>query len=122
MALVMQLDNPRQQFDDSWWSWQEAIIKYAAATLNKPKQLAAILKDKDSDQGILLCFYAMWYYCYFHTLVFPCIDRSPNVYCSKMPCIFPDNKEQKEGGNLRESCDPLHHGGSSSEYFYMEYM
>jgi len=27
-------------------------LKYAEATLNKPKQLAAILKDKDSDQGI----------------------------------------------------------------------
>jgi len=59
---------------------------------------------------------------FIHWSFLNCIDRSPNVYCSKMPCIFPDNKEQKERGNLWESCDPLHHGGSSSEYFYMDYM
>lgn len=56
MDLIMTSDNTRDLFTENWNKWENAIIKYAAASKNKPAPLKHALRDVDGDSGIIIIF------------------------------------------------------------------
>ena len=53
MDLILTSDkNTRDLFTENWNKWESAIIKYAAASKNKPAPLKNALRDVDGDSGI----------------------------------------------------------------------